>query len=385
MPVFQAFLKISKRNLISSSIIAFAIFILLSVNAYTYTPKVATEYTEVKIDLGIIDRDNTTLSKMLYTYLSERFNVIDVSDNEKNILDDIYYCKVTYVLTIEKGYENKIKRGETDNLFTHYTSPGSTYENVVNSAIDEYVKTLNVYMASGTDIDTAIENTNNTLANDVDVKMETFTTEDTTANTKGTYYFTFLGYSLIAMILSVLSPLLKIINEPSIRKRALCSATSSSSYTLQVISGSGLILTLIWTIVVVVAVTAFKIKFNTTGLLMMLNSFILLIIGCIITILLSSFNISLQVLSVIMNILPLGLAFLGGVFVDQDLLSGTMLKIGSFVPTFWYVKATNILTSNCGEVYSLTGYWKCIGIEMLFAAVLFILTMVISKKQASRV
>jgi len=44
------------------------------------------------------------------------------------------------------------------------------------------------------------------------------------------------------------------------------------------------------------------------------------------------------------NVFSLGSCFISGVFVPQDLMSNTVLKIASFTPNYWFVKANNSIS-----------------------------------------
>ena len=45
------------------------------------------------------------------------------------------------------------------------------------------------------------------------------------------------------------------------------------------------------------------------------------------------------------NIFALGLCFLGGVFVPQEVMGEKALQLGKFLPTYWYVVSTEEISS----------------------------------------
>ena len=69
----------------------------------------------------------------------------------------------------------------------------------------------------------------------------------------------------------------------------------------------------------------------------------------------------------------------GGIFVPQWLLGERVLKVSEFLPAYWYVKANNMLFGINGEIYSDKGFLTYLGIEMLFAVMLFALVMLVFK------
>ena len=81
------------------------------------------------------------------------------------------------------------------------------------------------------------------------------------------------------------------------------------------------------------------------------------------------------------HIVGLSMSFLCGVFVPQSMLSGSVLAVGRFLPAYWYIRANNMLAGFGKEVFDLGFYWKCIGIQFLFAAAMFALTAVAARQR----
>ena len=75
----------------------------------------------------------------------------------------------------------------------------------------------------------------------------------------------------------------------------------------------------------------------------------------------------------------LGMSFLGGVFVPQNMLSDQILAVSRFLPTYWYTRINNMLAGFSNESFSFAAYWQYIGIELLFAATVFVLALLASK------
>ena len=47
--------------------------------------------------------------------------------------------------------------------------------------------------------------------------------------------------------------------------------------------------------------------------------------------------------SAVCNVVALGLSFISGAFVPQEQLGGSVLKIASLAPTYWFIKANNAI------------------------------------------
>ncbi len=75
------------------------------------------------------------------------------------------------------------------------------------------------------------------------------------------------------------------------------------------------------------------------------------------------------------------MSFLCGIFVPLSLLGDGVLKIGKFLPAYWYVKANDMIyfSSDTGESFTVSKIFEYIGIQMIFVVVLFALVMLIMK------
>lgn len=83
-----------------------------------------------------------------------------------------------------------------------------------------------------------------------------------------------------------------------------------------------------------------------------------------------------DILNIIANIIGLAMCFLGGVFVQVKFMGSTMLQVARFMPTYWYIRANEKIFSgdNTNEIL------LCIGVELLFALVFFMVSTVVSKQ-----
>ena len=85
------------------------------------------------------------------------------------------------------------------------------------------------------------------------------------------------------------------------------------------------------------------------------------------------------------NIVSLGLCFLGGVFVPQEFFSDTIIKAARFFPTYWYVATNETIggmkkldTALFGEIFSQIGLVAC------YALVFFAVTLVVISNRRKR-
>jgi len=82
------------------------------------------------------------------------------------------------------------------------------------------------------------------------------------------------------------------------------------------------------------------------------------------------------------NVFSLGSCFISGVFVPQELLGKTVLKIASFTPNYWYVKSNNIIANTVNfNMENLTPVFLNMLIVVGFAVAILSVTLVIIKQQ----
>ena len=71
-----------------------------------------------------------------------------------------------------------------------------------------------------------------------------------------------------------------------------------------------------------------------------------------------------------------------GVFVPQAIMSPAVLKVSQFLPAYWYVRANDLLGSiHTASAETLRPVFECMGIQLLYAAALFALALLLSKKK----
>lgn len=382
MQVFKAFNKImiSRFPIAMIWIIIFLVISIITANSSNdYT-----EFKDTKLDICVFDEDNTAESKALKEFLGNKHNLISLENDKDTILDALYYERVGYVLTISEGYAEKLKSGEINDLFTNYHVHDSYSSTLVGSLIDEYVNTVRSYLISGEDLSKAIKNAEDTLSLEADVKTESFSEgskENAQYKSDFGYYFQYLPYVFISVIIVVLCSIITTLNNREIKNRTNCSCISSGSQSIQIILGSSLFIAAVWLFFIIAGIFVkgeFYVKREWFGVL---NSFVFILVASAIAILISSFSPSSTGVNVIANIVGLGMSFLCGIFVPLSLLGDGVLKIGKFLPAYWYVKANDMIyfSSDTGESFTVSKIFEYIGIQMIFVVVLFALVMLIMK------
>lgn len=367
-----------KKHLLSSMIYV-TVFVTICV-AMTMTSSDTNEFEDSQLDISITDLDNSEASRALAEYIGSSHDIVEIEDDKDKILDALYYRRADIILTINEGYSEKLSAGETEGLFSDYRVPGSYSTQFFDSQLNQYISMISAYTAGGMDITEAVAKAAELSANEIEVETLDFSVSNADFDSVIGMFFQYLAYILIIVLISGLCPTLLVMTKSDIRNRMNCSSLSLTSQMTQLIAGTLIVVAALYIILMTVAAVLFKsMLFNEKGLLAMLNGFVYLIFAMLLAFLLSVIAPGKNAINVIAQVISLGMSFLCGVFVPQELLSGTVLSIGKFLPAYWYVRANNMISGTGGETFVMSEYLVCIGIELAFSAAMFCVVLLIAK------
>ena len=182
------------------------------------------------------------------------------------------------------------------------------------------------------------------------------------------------------MLIVTLCPVILTLNRKGVRERTMCSSLTSANYSRQTALGASILVFSIWLLFMIVAIIWGK-SLSVKFWLACLNSFVYIIAAAGIAMIIAQFDLSDNGITAISNIIGLGMSFLCGVFVPQELLTGGVLAVGRLFPAYWYTKANNMLFGMSGGVFSTKEYLICIGIEVLFAVAFFAVAALLVKQK----
>lgn len=381
MQVFKLVFKVLKKNL--GTVIMYGCIFFTLIMMITKFGDTSDEYTSTKIDVAIRDLDNTSASRQLVDWVSENHNIVDADfEDEDELLAKMYFDFCDYAITINEGFEEKLASGNTEDLFTVSKRPnGYSYGTIYfESQLNSIVSDANAYVAGGMTADEALQKTVEVLNSKTEVSFIE-EKEDSVAG----IYFNYMAYLLLSMNITVMSTILLVVFKKDITARTYCSSFSQLKYILQTIGAVSIISVGFWVILVLGSLYFdSSVLSSTAGLLMVGNSFVFLICSVEIAVIASLLVKSSMAVSAISNIASLGMAFLCGVFVPQNVLSDGVLSVGRFFPAYWYVKAIDSINGWHGSTYNITEIAKAIGIEAFFVVALMAVILVIVRSKRTQ-
>jgi ABC-2 type transport system permease protein len=184
------------------------------------------------------------------------------------------------------------------------------------------------------------------------------------------------------LILGVSSNLM-VLNNKSIKRRNLCSPMKDRSYNLQLIASNMVFGFICYGFMIILTFILNKKNMQIyNGFLLSINALLFTIVALSISYLAGSLITSKSIQSAVANILSLGLSFISGVFMPQELLSDKTVAFASFTPTYWYVKGNNLIGSlssfSSDNAITILTYML---IQLGFAAAIFSVALVVSKQK----
>lgn len=380
MKIFESFMKIMRKHL-TSALIYITVFLIVGIAMTKSSSDNDIGYTARRLRVSVTDLDDTEASRAAVDFIAKNHDIVEVSEDNDERLDALYY-KIDVILTIEKGYSEKLERGETTGLFTEISVPGTNTSQLFDSQLNRYISLVSAGAAGGKTPAEASVKASEALSREIETVMFKDIGEGSEKEEVQYQYFKYLAYILVAVLMNGLCPILLTLRKKDIHNRISCSGISSHSQLMQISLATLIFVIGVYVLLMGAGAALFGGNmFTKTGLLSMLNAFVFIIVVMMICLFVSAFSPAMNTLSMIANVIGLGMSFLCGVFVPQNLLGDAAVNIGKLLPMYWYVRASNIVMEKEGEMFAYGSFFICIGVQIAFAAALFCITLLISKNK----
>lgn len=383
MQVYKTFFKIIHKNKVSL-IIYFVLFLTLTMLLSSSGKENSTlTFSQNKLSIAVIDRDNTELSKGLSDYLGTIHKLVDIEDDKTAMQDNLYYRNVTYILIIPEGFEQNILDGTMEDIVENVKVPNSYNGTFVDQQVNQYLKVLNTYLQSGSSPTEALSLTSKIGSENTTV---TFLNHDTKTVKKSIfYYFQYLPYIFICVMLDGLGPILLVYNKKELSDRMEASSLSLKAKNFQIILGCITFLLVTWLLFMLPASIIYSESFfSEIGFYLITNSLIFAIVCIGITLIASLLVKTSNVLNMVGNTVGLGMSFLCGIFVPREIMDPNVINISKLLPGYWYIDVENVLYDFTGSQEQLTRIFLCYGVQILFALALISMALLITKLKRTR-
>ena len=379
MTVFKAYLKILQRNI--GLIVMYLVIAIVVVNLNAQNAPAPSSYEDIKITLGVIDRDNSELSKNFHAYLKDHAEeMLEVEDEEHAIQDFIYDNYARGLIIIPAGFEEAALRGEAE-VTQKYSVEGVGMIAEMHAA--RYLTSLNALARSGMGREDIMKQLAKTAETDAEITM--LGNAEHKSN-RGTIFALFSAYPVMAAMILIVGTVACVFNAQMIKRRNEVSAMPMWKLNGQLMIGnfafSVLLIAVLWATAMYVAP---DMAFSMTGVMMFATMFALALSFSAMASLITAFVTKREVLSGIQSVIPLGLSFISGTFFDAALLSEGILNIAKLYPTYWY--AQSIERIGLYEEYGAAQWGEVlgsIGIILAFGVGYYVLLLIVSNLKRIR-
>ena len=375
MIVYKHFLLMVWQRKIGTAIFL-AIFLSLCFLMLQPESRNAHDFSETPLTVCIADKDHSPLSEQLTAYLQTKHRVtlldgFGLSDEAllKKIRKDISVGSIDAGLIISEGFEQKAELGKKGIISIKDARQAASFY------IDSQIQTFLRFALSTKEAEGAFdfEKVRKALVVRTEVR-KIHQAKDSSEAVGLTYFFNFLGWGIFSLIINSIGWALFELNNERLRIRTAVSPVSNMRFVFENFAAQLTVVAAFLAGLIIFAALMYR---HVIGALP-LASYTLNAAVYASVILSATFmlNVALKkgaVMGIIGTVLPLVLAFISGIFLDQELLPKSISTLAQCFPTYYYVRANNFIER------MLRPDWGNIGIQLLFLLLYFTLGVYFSK------
>lgn len=348
MTVFKTFWKIVNKY--KGTIILYTVMLISFGGINLASNDTTTTFTSTLPNIAIVNNDQkSVLTNNLISYLSENSKVVDIENDEEKINDALFYRDVSYVVYIPKNYTNDVLKGMNPTIDIKSTNDYTS--SLEEMMLTDYLNLQNTYLKLTTDQTKLTNYINDTLKDKSKVVLTSKV--DTKSLSKVSRYFNFASYSILAVVIFIITLVLTSFKDKTVNKRIVVSSMNYKKHNGLILKSSLLYALIVWALFSLLAIILLgKSILNTRGLLLSLNTLVFTLQALTFALLISSLVNNKDAIGGIVNVVALGSAFLCGAFIPSIYLPEKVVSISHIFPAYYYNNSNDLVTSL--EVINLT-------------------------------
>ena len=348
MTVFKTFWKIVNKY--KGTIILYTVMLISFGGINLASNDTTTTFTSTLPNIAIVNNDQkSVLTNNLISYLSENSKVVDIENDEEKINDALFYRDVSYVVYIPKNYTNDVLKGMNPTIDIKSTNDYTS--SLEEMMLTDYLNLQNTYLKLTTDHAKLTNYINDTLKDKSEVVLTSKV--DTKSFSKVSRYFNFASYSILAVVIFIITLVLTSFKEKTVNKRIVVSSMNYKKHNGLILKSSLLYALIVWVLFSLLAIILLgKSLLNIRGLLLLLNTLVFTLQALTFALLISSLVNNKDAIGGIVNVVALGSAFLCGAFIPSMYLPEKVVSISHIFPAYYYNNSNDLVTSL--EVINLT-------------------------------
>ena len=390
MIVFKTFWRIMKRYW---WIVFIYVTILTSLSVINLKTAPVTDFVDTKPEITIVSQNPSDLATKPFTknflnYLSKNTKIIDLKESETT--DALFYQKISMILYLPEDLESKIISGQKITL--DYRTSGNYTAELSKNLIKRYfeLQRTEIFESKNSskeqsnilseDSEKIISSLNQRLDQSPTVRLAS---KNATNLSKIAAFFNFASYTIMAIILYVTCFINASFNKSPVKKRTMVSSLHLKKYSFSLLLANSIFAFSVFVLLTTLSFFVLgDIVLTPFFIFEILNILLYTLAALTLAELVSTFNLSRDAVSGVVNLLSLAPAFLSGAFVPTYFLPSFVLTIAHIFPTYWFIDTNNKITTMTEFNFSsfLTILPNLL-VLVLFSIIFIVANLVLSKKK----
>ena len=366
MTVYKYFVKIVMKHKLV--ILAYTMmFLVLSVINGNSSESQEAQFLQSRLEIGLVDNANSDLSNGLISYLEEKNNITTIKEDEDYIKEQIFLQTLDAVIIIPEDFNDKvINRKQSLKVYKDDRKTEAAY---LEQQVEKYLIFANAtYNYNGGNFDLGKLSLALGEEANVEIVRSNKGNVNNDANKWFKTYYNFTSYIIIAVYVTVIGLVMIDFKDKKIERRMRVSSKRYLSFNKEIYLGQislGAFITLIFILGSIVFKGKYikDIYFSKYVINIMVFSFASLCFAFLI----SNLTRNKLIINGVSTVVSLGVSFISGVMVPQELLSHKVLSIAKFFPSYYFV------TINERNIYSLMDIRYEILMQIMFGIVFLLL------------
>lgn len=390
MIVFKTFWRIMKRYW---WIVFIYVAILTSLSIINLNVAPVADFVDTKPEITIVSQDSSDLATKPFTknfldYLSKNTKIIDLKESETT--DALFYQEISMILYLPKDLESKILSGQKVTL--DYRTSGNYTAELSKNLIKRYFELQRTEILESKNSskeqsnflsensEKIISNLNQRLDQSPTVRLAS---KNATNLSKIAAFFNFASYTIMAIILYVTCFINASFNKSSVKKRTMVSSLHLKKYNFSLLLANSIFAFSVFALLTTLSFFVLgNIVLTPFFIFEILNILLYTLAALTLAELVSTFNLSRDAVSGVVNLLSLAPAFLSGAFVPTYFLPSFVLTIAHIFPTYWFIDTNNKITTM--TEFSFNSFLTILPnllVLVLFSIIFIVANLVLSKKK----
>jgi len=368
MTVYRYFNKIAWNYKWPILMYIILFFIICIINS-TGSKEKEMSFNETRLNVGVIDRENSQLSKGLRRYIESRNNIVDTREDESYIKEQIFLEMADAVIIIPEGFDEKvINKEEAVIMYTDERKPQSIQ---IHNQVNKYLSFANITYKDGVfnleDVDSALKETVQVNVIDKQGKSNDNGVVDWFRN-----YFNYTGYIILAIYISAIGLVMSDFTDNNIEMRRRISSRSFLRHNMEIYLGQLTIASVITLMFIMGSIILMgKYLSNVQFTKYVVNLLVFSIAALCLTFLVNNITRNKYAINAISAVLSLGTSFISGIIVPQEVLGEKVLMVAKFFPSYYFVKINDSTISSLLDVKNELLMQLVFGVAFLLIGLIF--------------